>query len=97
MKTRINNYRITLEHLPAEGVDIDLNEPLIFEFQNHDELFEIIGRIKAKKTFENDKDATEFALGLKLFSEVMLKNKRNPLFAELKPAFGEFMKKLKSS
>lgn len=97
MITKINNYRITLEHLPTEGVEIELNEPLVFEFQNHDEIFTIIERVKAKKTFANDDEATQFVLGLKLFSEVMLKNKRNPLFTELKPAFGEFMKKLKSS
>lgn len=35
-------------------------------------------------------------LGLKLFSEVMLKNRKDPLFEEITPAFGAFMKKLKA-
>lgn len=40
--------------------------------------------------------AQELALGLKLFTEVMLKNKQHPLFEDLRPAIMEFMKKLKS-
>jgi hypothetical protein len=40
--------------------------------------------------FENHDD-----IGLKLFSEVMLKNRNHPLFEEFLPAFGVFMKKLK--
>ncbi|MEN8764598.1 DUF3861 family protein, partial [Wenyingzhuangia sp.] len=40
--------------------------------------------------------SVEFAIGLKLFSEVMLKNKDNPLFEEFRPAFSALMKKIKS-
>ncbi|MNL53855.1 hypothetical protein D3C87_1771360 [compost metagenome] len=53
--------------------------------------------ISSKQIFDNKETATEFALGLKLFTEVMLKNKENPLFEDLRPAILEFMKKLKSS
>jgi len=33
---------------------------------------------------------------LKLFSEVMIKNRNHPLFEELLPAFKTFMEKLKA-
>jgi hypothetical protein len=34
-------------------------------------------------------------LGLKLFSEVIIRNRHNPLFEDFAPSFKEFMKKLK--
>lgn len=51
-------------------------------------------RIKARGDFAEDA-ATAFALGLKLFSEVMLNHRGNELFKSLQPHFGEFMKGLK--
>jgi hypothetical protein len=39
--------------------------------------------------------ATALAVGLKLFSEVMLENRGHPLFAEFAPHFRDFMKTLK--
>jgi hypothetical protein len=96
MENKHNRYRITLEHLHSPK-DLALNETIDFEFENHDEIFSIIEKIRANNPFDNEKQATEFALGLKLFSEVMIKNKENPLFEELMPAFISFMKKLKTS
>ena len=96
MEKKTNKYHLTLRQLPPAA---DQNEPpkqLELQFENHDEIFQIIDRIKAKDPFGNQQQATEFAIGLKLFSEVMLKNRNHPLFAELKPAFASFMKKLKS-
>lgn len=96
MEKKHNKYRITLEHLHSPK-DLGLNETIDFEFENHDEIFSIIERIKANNPFEKENEATEFALGLKLFSEVMIKNRNHELFEELMPAFGSFMKKLKTS
>jgi len=96
MEKKHNKYKITLEHLYSPK-ELDLNAPLQFEFENHDEVFTIIEKIKANNPFEDENQATEFAIGLKLFSEVMLKNRENPLFEELLPAFVSFMKKLKAS
>lgn len=45
--------------------------------------------------FDDKEQDIEFALGIKLFSEVMLRFKEHPLFEELRPAFGQFMRKLK--
>ena len=96
MEKKHNKYRITLEHLHSPK-DLGLNETIDFEFENHDEVFSIIERISQNNPFEKESQATEFAVGLKLFSEVMLKNKENPLFEEFLPAFGAFMKKLKAT
>jgi len=96
MKKNYNKYRITLEHLHSPK-DLGLEETIDFEFENHDEVFSIIERISQNNPFEKESQATEFAVGLKLFSEVMLKNKENRLFEEFLPAFGAFMKKLKAT
>jgi len=96
MEKKHNKYRITLEHLHSPK-DLGLNETIDFEFENHDEIFSIIERIRDNNPFGNENQAVEFAVGLKLFSEVMLKNRDNELFDELMPAFGSFMKKLKAS
>jgi hypothetical protein len=53
--------------------------------------------VKQKNLFANDEQSTEFALGLKLFSEVMLKNRQHPIFEDLLPAFKVFMEKLKAA
>ena len=66
------------------------------EFENHDEIFSIIEKIKTKNVFNNESEATQFALGLKLFGEIKLKHRKNPLFDEINEVFPVFMKKLKS-
>ena len=92
---REHRYRITLEHLgtPKEGTA--LHPPLTFEVGNHDDLFPIIERSRAKKVFDPD-TAAALALGLKLFREVMLKNRNHPLFAELDDPMRAFIRKFKA-
>ncbi|KIC00347.1 MULTISPECIES: DUF3861 domain-containing protein [unclassified Flavobacterium] len=96
MTKRANKYKLTLEQVSLTNEETILAEPLSLEFENHDEVFTIIEKIKEKKLFEDENQSTEFAIGLKMFSEVMLKNRKHPLFEDFFPAFGEFMKKLKS-
>jgi hypothetical protein len=97
VEKRAHKYKFTLEHLATSKGESSTHQPLQLEFDNHDDIFSIIERIQAKNLFNNDKNqAAEFAIGLKMFSEVMLKNRKHPLFEELAPAFSEFMKKLKS-
>ncbi len=97
MEKKVNKYHLTLSLLQAAGGQVEPTKQLELQFENHDEIFEIIDRLRAKDLFGNPAQATEFAIGLKMFSEVMLKNRNHPLFEELKPAFGDFMKRLKSS
>jgi hypothetical protein len=85
-------YRITLESLSPET---DARE-LQFEVENHDDIFAVARRMSGK--WGLDENATNaFALGLKLFGETILKNRDNPLFAQIKPSMGEFMRSLKGS
>lgn len=96
MEKKAHQYKLKLEYLndsKGETMNVD---PIELIFENHDNVFSIIEKMKNKDLFNDQQQATEFAIGLKLFSEVMLKNRKNPLFEELAPAFGEFMKKLKA-
>ena len=97
MSKRTNKYKLTLEPLELAGGEAATEEALSLEFENHDELFGIIKRVKQKNLFGDVSQSAEFAIGLKMFSEVMLKNRTHPIFEELAPAFKEFMKKLKQS
>lgn len=95
MEKRNNKYHIDLKEVSLKDGSKG-EKTLSLDFDNHDDLFEIFKTVQAKKIFDDDSTSTEFALGLKLFTEVMIKNKQNPLFEELRPAITEFMKKLKS-
>lgn len=94
MNPKYNQYKITLEHTLSPKEE-NLNTPLSLDFDNHDELFSIIKRLQEKNHFEDAGQSAQFAIGLKMFSEVMLKNKDNELFSEFLPEFKNFMAKLK--
>ncbi len=96
MAKRTHKYKLTLEEISLAEENNIRNEPLTLEFDNHDDLFNIISAVKSKDIFEDENQSTEFAIGLKMFTEVVLKNRDNELFKELQPAIGAFMKKLKS-
>lgn len=97
MAKRTNKYKLTLEEISLEKDDDAKNESLTLEFDNHDNLFNIISAIKSKGIFEDENQSTEFAIGLKMFTEVVLKNRDHELFKDLQPTIAEFMKKLKAS
>lgn len=93
---RNNQYKIQIE----ETVLKDGSNPsksIEFQIQNHDNLFDLIDLVKGSELFEQKSENIEMLLGIKLFSEVMLRNRTNPLFSEFAPAFKEFMKKYKES
>jgi hypothetical protein len=81
------------------GAKTDPFEPtsLEFNFSNHDDVLHIVRVMQAKPAFTDAEEATQFAGGLQLFGEVLLKHRANPLFADLFNAFGRFMKKLKAN
>ncbi len=95
MEKKAHQYKLTLEYLQNNKGDKMETSPLELVFENHDDIFAIIERLKQKNHFNDINQSQEFAIGLKLFSEVMLKNRNHPLFEELGPAFGLFMKRLK--
>ena len=95
MPARSHQYRVTLEHLATpDGQPPATPASLQFTVGNHDEVLGIVERIRARGEFDADTSAA-FAVGLKLLGEVMLTHRGHPLFSELGPQFGAFMKKLK--
>ncbi|GAA5002153.1 DUF3861 domain-containing protein [Acinetobacter puyangensis] len=93
-----HQYHITVQHVAdAKGQPSTYQEDLSFDAANHDDIFAIVEKLKKLNLFEDPQTVTSFAVGLKLFSEVMLENKNHPLFKDFSPHFGQFMKKLKQS
>ncbi|MAB48505.1 MAG: hypothetical protein CMO82_03155 [Winogradskyella sp.] len=95
MGKKNNKYSINLKELVLKDESV-AEKNLEFEFENHDNIFNIIDILKAKNLFDNNNESVEFAVGLKLFSEVMLKNRKHELFEDFFPHFSDFMKKLKA-
>lgn len=92
-----HRYQITVEHLAdAHGNPSTHPEPLRFEAGNHDDILAIAERMRGRGEFPPD-TANALAVGLKLFSEVMLENRGHPLFADFAPHFRAFMQHLKKS
>ena len=81
--------------LQLQGVSADEPVSTQISFTNHDDIFRIIGLIEQKGIFPTASDAAEFAIGLKLFTEVILRNRSLELFKELQPALQKFMVQLK--
>jgi hypothetical protein len=88
-----HSYRVTVQSL-APVPPADTAPSITFEVTNHDEILGLVERVAARGLMPQQ-EAAEFTVGLKLFSEVMLRHRRDPLFAELFPQFGAFMKRLK--
>ena len=97
MTKKGNHYKLILEQTELLDKDEPLQAPFVLDFMNHDEIFKIIEMIKSKNPFENENQSVEFAIGLKLFLEVVMKNKNNPIFEDLLPAIKAFMPKLKEN
>jgi hypothetical protein len=95
MAKRHHTYHLTLEHTAASNPEQPLHQPFVLDFNNHDDIFAILERVQTAG-FLPAPEAAQVALGVKLLSEVMLLNREHPLFTELRPAFSEFIKKLKA-
>lgn len=89
-----HRFRVTLQ--PVDDTDTSLDAPpLTFTVTNHDDILAFADRIADKQVLPDD-SAAPFAVGLKLFTEVLLQNRKNPLFSELQPHIAAFMRRLKS-
>lgn len=90
-----HTYRITVEHLAdKDGQAPATPARLQFDVGNHDEVIGLIERMRSRGDFDPE-TASAFALGLKLFGEVLLTHRDHPLFTDFAPHFGAFMKHLK--
>jgi hypothetical protein len=87
-------YRITVEKLAdAKGQPVH-DESLSFYAANHDDILAIVNRLQAKLPFDAGTVAS-LGVGLKLFSEVALAHRNNPIFEQMRPALSEFIQELK--
>lgn len=89
-----HRYRITMEYLGGKHAGPELHEPLSFEVGNHDDLFSIIDKTRQAQVYDADTSAA-LALGMKLFSEVMLQHKKDPMFAPMLAAYLDYIKVFK--
>jgi hypothetical protein len=85
-----HQYRVTLEYLGGKHAGPEQHAPLQFDAGNHDDLFDIIGKVQVAQLTDAD-NAAALALGMKLFGEVMLKHRKDPLFEPLAPAYRAFI------
>jgi hypothetical protein len=67
---------------------------LQFCTDNHDNLLEIVEAIRSKRLLDKDKSAS-LAIGLKLFSEVILEMRKDQMFAPLVLPIRNFIEQLK--
>ena len=92
-----HKYEVTVKHITdTKGNPSSYTDTLQFNAYNHDDIFKVLGFIQNSKMLD-DESAKAFAVGLKLFGEVMLENKELPLFKNFMPQFIEFMKTLKQT
>ena len=87
-------YRITVEMLAGAKGEAVEGRSLMFEAANHDDILEIVERMRARLPFDENTTAS-LGVGLKLFSEVTLVHRMDPMFASVRPALGEFIRGLK--
>ncbi|MBJ9954688.1 MULTISPECIES: DUF3861 domain-containing protein [Acinetobacter] len=92
-----HQYHVTVQHLAdAKGQASNYSENIEFNVGNHDDIFEIVERLK-KAEFFDEETTKAFAVGLKLFLEVMITHRDHILFKDFEPAVRQFMKNLKQN
>ncbi|MBS4431749.1 DUF3861 family protein [Pectobacterium punjabense] len=83
-----NLYQITVEEKDEQ------QRTLSFEFSLHDDLFKLLEKVDGKMDMTLEQTQA-FMVGLKLFGEVMMQQRKHPLFKEFAAPFREFMMNLK--
>ena len=86
-------YRITLE--PTTQSQTPQGSTTQFQVQNHDDLLEIVEAVRSKGLLDADKSAA-LAVGLKLFSEIVMEKRSDPLFEPLWEPIRSFTRRLKA-
>lgn len=95
-----HRYRIRIEEVPPSGSEesagsVSPSDTLSFEVNQHDDLLGIVARVRTAAAFP-DADAAALAVGLKLFTGVMLLHRKDPLFADVQPVLRAFIGNLKA-
>jgi uncharacterized protein DUF3861 len=89
-----HTYRITIEHLADQDGSPVATPAFTFLARNHDDIPAIVQRARPSLPFDAD-ESSALLVGLKLFAEVMLVHRKDPLFEEFYPHVGKFMQQLK--
>jgi hypothetical protein len=87
----MHRYSVTVQPIGQEGAD---SQAVRFVILNHDNILDIIGKVRANAVVP-EAEVEEFVVGLKMFTEVLLRHRKSPLFAELLPHVKQFMSRLK--
>ncbi len=88
-------YRITVEALTdAKGEPLEGSRTLTFDASNHDDILGIVDRMRTRLPFDTHTTAA-LGVGLKVFSEVALMHRNDPMFTSIRPALSEFVSELK--
>jgi hypothetical protein len=88
-------YKVTVEKIAdAKGQPVS-GESMSFDAVNHDDILSVASRVTSRMSFDTHL-ASQMAIGLKLFSEVALIRKDDPLFADIRPAIRDFIMQLKA-
>ncbi len=92
-----NLYRVSINQLQDKNErSTQDEEPICFNFESHDDLKQIIARAKKIEGL-SQQETQNLAIGIKMLGEVMLENRKHPLFEDFSRHFGQFMKALKKS
>src|SRR5438067_1175661 len=89
-----HQYRITVEYLGGKHAGPELHQPVVFEAGNHDDIIKIIENVQAADLYDVNTSAA-LVLGMKLFSEVMLEHRKDPLFEPMRSAYREYISAFK--
>lgn len=91
------SFRISVTRLSdnTEGDPVAEDASLTFDASSHDDILMIAERVRGG-TRLSEADANALAIGLKLFSGVMLKHRSDPAFKAVEPAMRDFIKSLKA-
>lgn len=89
---KAHHYTVSVQ--PAQASDTP-SPTLQFGVANHDDMLAIAESVRDSGLFPPD-DAIALAVGLKLFTGVMLKHRQDALFADMQPAVRTFVGNLKA-
>lgn len=89
-----NFYRITIEDMNTENDDSP--EAMQVEVQDREDMFAIVDTLK-KGSGLDEKLATQVGIAIRLLGQVMMQNRKHPLFVEFMPHFKDFMVNLKKT
>ena len=90
-------YRVTVEQIAdGKGQPVEGERSLVFEAACHNELLGIVDRVREKRVVANANAAAAMVVGLKLFGEVVIAERKEPMFAEVHAALGTFIRGLKA-